>query len=57
MTEVMDALFDLLEQEPSPAVQAVMGHFAFGFIHPYPDGNGRMARFLTNALLAGGGFP
>ena len=26
-------------------------------IHPYPDGNGRMARFLMNAMLAAGGYP
>ena len=24
---------------------------------PYPDGNGRMARFLMNAMLASGGYP
>jgi hypothetical protein len=29
----------------------------FGYIHPYPDGNGRMARFLMNAMLASGGYP
>lgn len=28
-----------------------------GYIHPYPDGNGRLARFLMNALLASGGYP
>ncbi|MGC1180910.1 MAG: Fic family protein, partial [Methyloceanibacter sp.] len=28
-----------------------------GYIHPYPDGNGRMARFLMNAMLASGGYP
>lgn len=26
-------------------------------IHPYPDGNGRMARFLMNAMLGSGGYP
>jgi fido (protein-threonine AMPylation protein) len=57
IADAMEALFDLLEQETESAVQAVLGHFAFVFIHPYPDGNGRMARFLMNALLAGGGFP
>ena len=57
LADTMEALFDLLNQEAEPAVQAVLGHFAFVFIHPYPDGNGRMARFLMNALLAGGGFP
>jgi Fic family protein len=51
----MPALFDLLENEPAPSVRAVLGHWMFGYIHPYPDGNGRMARFLMNAMLASGG--
>jgi Fic family protein len=37
-------------------VRAVLGHWLFGYIHPYPDGNGRMARFLMNAMLASGGY-
>ena len=53
----MPALFDLLKQEPEPGVRAVLGHWLFGYIHPYPDGNGRMARFLMNAMLASGGYP
>lgn len=28
-----------------------------GYVHPYPDGNGRMARFLMNAMLAAGSYP
>ena len=55
--EGMAALFDLLEQEPEPSVRAVLGHWLVGYIHPYPDGNGRMARFLMNAMLASGGYP
>lgn len=53
----MPALFDLLEKETEPSVRAVLGHWMFGYIHPYPDGNGRMARFLMNAMLASGGYP
>jgi Fic family protein len=53
----MPALFDLIEKEPEPSVRAVLGHWLFGYIHPYPDGNGRMARFVMNALLASGGYP
>src|SRR4051812_7410308 len=53
----MPALFDLIEQEPEPGVRAVLGHWLFGYIHPYPDGNGRMARFMMNAMLASGGYP
>jgi len=55
--DAMPALFDLLEKEPEPAVRAVLGHWLFGYIHPYPDGNGRMARFLMNLMLASGGYP
>jgi len=52
-----EALFDRLRDEPSPAVKAVMGHWLLGYVHPYPDGNGRMARFLMNVMLASGGYP
>ncbi len=55
--DAMPALFDLLEKESEPGVRAVLGHWLFGYIHPYPDGNGRMARFLMNAMLASGGYP
>ena len=53
----MPALFDLLENETEPSVRAVLGHWLFGYIHPYPDGNGRIARFLMNVMLASGGYP
>jgi fido (protein-threonine AMPylation protein) len=55
--EAVPILFDLLENETEPGVKAVLGHWLFGYIHPYPDGNGRMARFLMNAMLASGGYP
>ena len=57
VVEGMAALAGLLEQERSPAVRAVAGHWLFGYVHPYPDGNGRLARFLMNAMLASGGYP
>ena len=53
----MLALLELLETETEPSVRAVSGHWLFGYIHPYPDGNGRMARFLMNVMLASGGYP
>ncbi len=55
--DAMEALFEALTREEHPAVRAVLGHFVFVFIHPYPDGNGRIGRFLLNAMLASGGFP
>ncbi|MDE0394846.1 MAG: Fic family protein [Gammaproteobacteria bacterium] len=53
----MPAFFDLLEGESEPSAQAVLGHWLFGYIHPYPDGNGRLARFVMNVLLASAGYP
>lgn len=53
----MPTLFELLENEPAPSARAVLGHWLIGYIHPYPDGNGRIARFLMNVMLAAGGYP
>ena len=55
--DAMPVLFELLQNEPEASVRAVLGHFVFVFIHPYMDGNGRMGRFLMNAMLASGGYP
>lgn len=54
--ECMPVLFDLLEAEPQPQVRAVLGHFVFVYIHPYMDGNGRLARFLMNLMLVSAGY-
>jgi Fic family protein len=55
--DCMPVLFELLAAETEPAVRVVLGHFVFVYIHPYMDGNGRMARFLMNVMLASGGYP
>ena len=55
--EAMAVLFELLDEEEEPSVRAVLGHFFFVYIHPYTDGNGRLARFLMNTMLASGGYP
>jgi hypothetical protein len=57
VNDAMNALFDGLRAEQEAIVRAVLGHFLFGFIHPYMDGNGRMARFLMNVMMASGGYP
>lgn len=54
--DLMHAFFDLLEQEDEPSVRVVLGHYAFVFIHPYADGNGRLGRFLMNTMLVAGGY-
>jgi Fic/DOC family len=55
--ELMPTFFELLQQENEPAVRVVMGHFAFVYIHPYFDGNGRIGRFMMNLMMASGGYP
>jgi hypothetical protein len=55
--DAIPTLFELLRTENKPAVRSILGHFVFVYIHPYMDGNGRIARFLMNVMLASGGFP
>jgi hypothetical protein len=57
LRDAMPAFFDLLREEPHPAVRVVLGHFMFVYIHPYMDGNGRVGRFLMNTMMASGGYP
>lgn len=52
--EAMLVLFDLLKEEPEACVRAMLGHSFFVYIHPYLDGNGRIARFLMNTQLISG---
>lgn len=54
--DCMPVLFELLEQESHAGVRAVLGHLVFVYIHPYMDGNGRLARFLMNLMLTTGGY-
>jgi Fic family protein len=54
--DTMPVLFSLLKEETDASVRAVLGHFIFVFIHPYMDGNGRIGRFIFNAMLASGGY-
>lgn len=50
----MDRFFAWLNQESSldPILKAAMAHLHFVTIHPFDDGNGRIARALTDMLLA-----
>ncbi len=54
--DCMPVPFELLEAEAEPQVRAVLGHFLFVYIHPYMDGNGRLARFLMNLMLVPAGY-
>ena len=55
-----NALIDSLKTKASkvhPALIALQFHIEFINIHPFYDGNGRMARILSNLLLVSFGFP
>ena len=55
--DCMPVFFDLLKAEDDPTVRIVLGHFIFVFIHPFLDGNSRIARFLMNVMMAAAGQP
>jgi hypothetical protein len=57
VVDTMETLFNLLQNEENGAVRAVLGHYFFVYIHPYMDGNGRLARFLMNLMLVSAGYP
>ena len=52
----MDEYFECLKNEEYASARAVLGHFFLTWIHPFNDGNGRMARFVMNAMLTTGGY-
>jgi hypothetical protein len=56
---MLDVLFEELgEIEMSEGLlRGILVHLWFVWIHPFPDGNGRVARFLMNTALLGGAVP
>jgi len=55
LMDCMTALKECMIEEASFAVKAILGHLFMGYIHPFPDGNGRSARFLMIFLFIVGG--
>ena len=54
VSELMANLFDWLsgsEEEVHPLIMSAVFHYEFVFIHPFSDGNGRMARLWHSAFL------
>ena len=55
MKEMIPKL-DRLKSEKHPVEAAALAHKEFVFIHPFIDGNGRVARLLMNLFLIQEGF-
>ena len=54
---MVEELFALLTEESGGSARAVLGRLILIQIHPFPDGNGRSARFPMNLMLISGGWP
>ena len=55
VTQLMDDLFSWMKKERNsvhPLIMSSVFHYEFVFIHPFADGNGRMARLWHTAMLA-----
>lgn len=51
MIRILDRTLHRL-QNTVPLVAAAVFHFVFGYVHPFYDGNGRLNRYLSTAMLA-----
>ena len=51
--QYMDTALDVLQSDQIPGlIRISLFHYLFGYIHPFYDGNGRTARFITSYYLA-----
>ena len=53
---ITELIGTLQAEEGTPLVRAAMAHLNLALIHPFSDGNGRMARCLQSLVLAGEGI-
>jgi Fic family protein len=56
--ELIAEMLEALDEDQNPdVIRAAMAHLNLVMIHPFKDGNGRMARCLQTLILAKGGVP
>ncbi|MBR3929187.1 MAG: Fic family protein [Clostridia bacterium] len=58
MSDLVD-WYNMIEEEGSlsPVDMAILFHYRYIRIHPFEDGNGRIARLMVNYILAKHGYP
>ena len=57
IVRLLDGLFDALAAIPDPLIRGVYLHHRLVHIHPFLDGNGRVARLASNLVLMRARFP
>jgi Fic family protein len=57
MKDLLDQYREMEEKNFHPLKMASLFHHGFTAIHPFDDGNGRMARLLMNLILMQHGYP
>jgi Fic family protein len=57
LQKYMDCLFSYINNNEDSLTKAIIAHFYFVYVHPYCDGNGRMARLLVNYILFNSNYP
>ncbi len=55
--DLMELFVQSINDVKHPIAKAILSHYFFVTIHPYPDGNGRTARLLMNYILSCSGIP
>src|SRR5690606_2164806 len=59
LQDYLDEFFSFVNVDPDPALDLLriaLAHHRFTWIHPFNNGNGRVVRLLTYALLIAKGF-
>lgn len=53
--KIIEAVQDMLQflnsEEGAPLIRIAVGHYYFGYVHPFYDGNGRTSRFISSLYL------
>ncbi len=57
IVRLLDAMFSELREHADPIIRSIYLHHRLVFVHPFLDGNGRVARLAANLVLLSEGYP